>query len=85
MQDLRSVYAPAFTNYVEGIYVEYKYYETAAQEGFIDYDKTVQYPFGYGLSYTEFEQKMGELEEKDGPDFCRCRSNQYRRYLPERM
>ena len=60
------VYAPAFTNYVEGIYVGYKYYETAAQEGAIDYDKTVQYPFGYGLSYTEFEQKMGELEEKDG-------------------
>ena len=59
------VYAPAFTNYVEGIYVGYKYYETAAQEGAIDYDKTVQYPFGYGLSYTEFEQKMGELEEKD--------------------
>ena len=60
------VYAPAFTNYVEGIYVGYKYYETAVQEGAIDYDKTVQYPFGYGLSYTEFEQKMGELEEKDG-------------------
>lgn len=60
------VYAPAFTNYVEGIYVGYKYYETAAQEDAIDYDKTVQYPFGYGLSYTEFEQKMGELEEKDG-------------------
>ena len=60
------VYAPAFTNYVEGIYVGYKYYETAAQKGAIDYDKTVQYPFGYGLSYTEFEQKMGELEEKDG-------------------
>lgn len=60
------VYAPAFTNYVEGIYVGYKYYETAAQEGAIDYDKTIQYPFGYGLSYTEFEQKMGELEEKDG-------------------
>ena len=60
------MYAPAFTNYVEGIYVGYKYYETAAQEGAIDYDKTVQYPFGYGLSYTEFEQKMGELEEKDG-------------------
>ena len=63
---IAQVYAPAFTNYVEGIYVGYKYYETAAQEGAIDYDKTVQYPFGYGLSYTEFEQKMGELEEKDG-------------------
>ncbi len=60
------VYAPSFTNYVEGIYVGYKYYETAAAEGIIDYEKTVQYPFGYGLSYSSFTQKMGELTEKDG-------------------
>ena len=60
------VYAPAFTNYVDGIYVGYKYYETAAHEGAINYDKTVQYPFGYGLSYTEFKQKMGAFKEKDG-------------------
>lgn len=60
------VYAPAFTNYTEGIYVGYKYYETAAAEGIIDYDTTVQYPFGYGLSYTSFTQKMGEITEKDG-------------------
>ena len=50
---------PAFVNYVEGIYVGYRFYETAAVEGLIDYDKTVQFPFGYGLSYTDFEQKMG--------------------------
>ena len=49
------VYYPSFIDYVEGIYVGYKYYETAAVEGIIDYDKTVQYPFGYGLSYTTFE------------------------------
>lgn len=60
------VYAPAFTNYVEGIYVGYKYYETAAAEGLIDYETSVQYPFGYGLSYTSFRQKMGELVERDG-------------------
>ncbi len=60
------VYAPSFTNYVEGIYVGYKYFETAAAEGIIDYDKTIQYPFGHGLSYTTFEQKMGELKENDG-------------------
>ena len=54
-------YSPAFINYVENIYVGYKFYETADAEGIIDYDKTVQYPFGYGLSYTSFEQKMGEL------------------------
>lgn len=60
------VYAPAFTNYVEGIYVGYKFYETAAAEGLIDYDKAVQYPFGYGLSYSEFTQEISELTEKDG-------------------
>ncbi len=57
---------PKFTNYVEGIYVGYKWYETAAAEGFLDYNATVQYPFGYGLSYTTFEQKMGQITEKDG-------------------
>lgn len=60
------VYAPCFTNYVEGIYVGYKFYETAAAEGIIDYDKTVQYPFGHGLSYTSFKQEMGDIVEKDG-------------------
>ncbi len=56
----------SFVNYVEGIYVGYKFYETAATEGLIDYDKVVQYPFGYGLSYTTFDQKMGEITESDG-------------------
>ncbi len=50
-----------FVNYVEGIYVGYKFYETAAEEGLIDYASSVKYPFGYGLSYTTFEQKMGDL------------------------
>ncbi|MCC4909232.1 glycoside hydrolase family 3 N-terminal domain-containing protein [Microbacterium sp. cx-59] len=44
-----------FVDYEEGIYVGYRYYETAAVEGFIDYDAAVVYPFGYGLSYTEFD------------------------------
>lgn len=60
------VFAPSFTNYVEGIYVGYKFYETAADEGIIDYGQTVQYPFGYGLGYTNFEQMMGELRENSG-------------------
>lgn len=57
---------PSFVNYVENIYVGYKYYETAAKENFIDYDSTVQYPFGYGLSYTTFSQKMGDISEENG-------------------
>ena len=57
----------SFVNYTEGIYVGYKFYETAAVEGLIDYDTTVQYPFGYGLSYTTFEQKMSDLQvSEDG-------------------
>ncbi len=47
-----------YVDYIEGIYVGYRYYETAAADGFIDYDATVQYPFGYGLSYTTFEQEI---------------------------
>lgn len=47
-----------FVNYAEGIYVGYKFYETAAEEGFIEYEEKVQYPFGYGLSYTTFDQSI---------------------------
>ena len=57
---------PAFVNYVEGIYVGYKFYETAAAEGLIDYDKTVVYPFGRGLSYTTFTQTLNSVTETDG-------------------
>lgn len=54
------------TWYNEGIYVGYRYYETAAAEGYINYDEIVQYPFGYGLSYTTFDweitnQKFGDV------------------------
>ena len=59
-------YSPSFINYVENIYVGYKFYETADTEGLIDYEKTVQFPFGFGLSYTTFSQKMGDITEKDG-------------------
>ena len=52
-----------YVNYTEGIYVGYRYYETAAADGFIDYDSTVQYPFGYGLSYTTFDQKLDDVTD----------------------
>ena len=62
----QSTALPSFVNYVEGIYVGYKFYETAAAEGLIDYDSTVVYPFGYGLSYTTFSQEMGAITESNG-------------------
>ena len=52
----------SFVNYTEGIYTGYRFYETAAEEGLINYDDVVMYPFGYGLSYTSFEQEMGDLQ-----------------------
>ncbi len=60
-----------FVEYEEGIYYGYRYYETAAVEaaqgnyaGF-DYDSAVVFPFGYGLSYTTFEQKLDSVEVVD--------------------
>ena len=47
-----------FADYYEGIYVGYKWYETAYAEGYWDsyggYENVVAYPFGHGLSYTTF-------------------------------
>ncbi|MFD0704552.1 glycoside hydrolase family 3 N-terminal domain-containing protein [Alloscardovia venturai] len=57
---------PSFVNYVEGIYVGYRFFETASDEGLINYNDVVQYPFGYGLSYTTFEQKMGDVTYANG-------------------
>ncbi|MCT9821226.1 glycoside hydrolase family 3 C-terminal domain-containing protein [Microbacterium sp. W1N] len=54
-----------FVNYAEGIYYGYRYYETAAVEGFIDYDDAVVYPFGYGLSYTDFSWTVAGTQTGD--------------------
>lgn len=55
-----------FVNYAESIYMGYRFYETYFMNNEAGYEEAVQYPFGYGLSYTEFEQKMGEIQEADG-------------------
>jgi len=59
--------------YAEGIYVGYKYYETRYEDVVLgneaasnyDYASTVQYPFGYGLSYTTFEYSNYSVDETD--------------------
>ncbi|MBP5153772.1 MAG: glycoside hydrolase family 3 C-terminal domain-containing protein [Lachnospiraceae bacterium] len=61
-------------DYAEGIWVGYRYYETVAHDmgeaGEAWYQSVVTYPFGYGLSYTTFEQEIvsteGDINNKDG-------------------
>lgn len=67
-------------DYIEGIYVGYKWYETAAHDGVYDsvdntslygakakgYYGIMQYPFGFGLTYTDFEWTVKSVKSFDG-------------------
>ncbi|MCF0228267.1 MAG: glycoside hydrolase family 3 protein [Parasporobacterium sp.] len=64
----------AINYYYENIYVGYKWYETADAEGFWDtvsneygdgYEGVVQWPFGYGLSYTDFDWEVTKTDLGD--------------------
>lgn len=68
----------AYQDYCEGIYVGYKWYETADAEGFWDtqyakrkwdisegYKEVVQFPFGFGMSYTKFEWKITDVSHEN--------------------
>lgn len=62
-----------YVTYAEGIYVGYKYYETRYEDvvlgqgnaGDYDYAQQVAYPFGYGLSYTNFQYDGFKVTEQD--------------------
>ena len=68
-------YSRNYADYVEGIYVGYKWYETAYAEGIWDdytrtgengeqltgYDAVVQFPLGYGMSYNEYSWEVGDI------------------------
>lgn len=66
VESARGIRFPHFVNYVEGIYVGYRFWETASREGLVDFDAHVQYPFGFGLSYTTFSQEMGPVSYANG-------------------
>ena len=52
--------------YSEGIYMGYRYYETRFGSDEAAYAENVLYPFGYGLSYTDFSEELSSLTEEDG-------------------
>ena len=66
--------------YLEDIYFGYKWYETADAEGYWKdvsnaygkgYDGVVQYPFGHGLSYTDFEWEITDLSIPRGSNLTK--------------
>ncbi len=62
-----------YVHYTEGIYIGYRYYETRAYEeekkgNTSWYEDHVVYPFGYGLSYTNFEHRIVSVSQTGSLD-----------------
>lgn len=68
--------ATQYVVYQEGIYVGYRYYETRYEDyvmgsgsaGDYNYNQTVAFPFGYGLSYSEFSYSDMQAAYKESTD-----------------
>ena len=75
MSGMESSIARPYLEYQEGVYMGYRYYETADVEddaftygtldgqGGIAEAGAVTYPFGYGLSYTSFTQQISSYDD----------------------
>ena len=60
-------YERTYNEYQEGVYMGYRYYETAAEvDPNFDYSKAVVFPFGYGLSYTSFNEELESVSVDAG-------------------
>ena len=65
-----------YVEYAEGIYVGYRWFETADKEGFWDkdpyngYKNVVQFPFGYGMSYTTFSWTFVEASKAENSEIA---------------
>ena len=62
--------------YQEGIYIGYRFYETADARGYFSdfekgYDSAVLYPFGYGLSYTDFDWEITDVSLPDESELAK--------------
>ncbi len=74
---INGVKPASYVSYEEGVYLDYRYYETKyadllatkgkkAADDWYDGEEGVVFPFGYGLSYTEFDQEIVRIAPAEG-------------------